>query len=83
VDIAEKLLFSEDTDSCGTGPPLEPDPPPDDDGELLPQAATTRAALAAIATAAADFVTERKITTSLIGGPTSDHRPHRARRMTG
>jgi hypothetical protein len=38
------------------------------DVPLLPQAARTSAAVAAMAAAAADFVTERKKTTSLMGG---------------
>ncbi len=38
----------------------------------LPQAATTSAALAAIAATAADFVTECKKTTSLMGGTCRD-----------
>ncbi|HMH92467.1 MAG TPA: hypothetical protein VK586_15450 [Streptosporangiaceae bacterium] len=67
--MAEKLLLSAVTLSCGTffaGElellPLLPE------GALLPQAASTSAALAATAAAAAVFVTEIKKTTSLIGG---------------
>jgi hypothetical protein len=67
--MAEKVLLKEETDSCGTGALEFPPPPPDElDGLLLPHAAMTRLALAAIATAAADFVTECKKTTSLTGG---------------
>jgi hypothetical protein len=66
--MAEKLLLNCETDSCGTGALEFPPPPEELDGLLLPQAATTRDALAAMAIAAADFVTECKKTTSLTGG---------------
>ncbi|HEY3977438.1 MAG TPA: hypothetical protein VGM79_09215 [Streptosporangiaceae bacterium] len=68
--MAEKLLLSELTLSCGTfvAPELELLPPLLEDVPLLPQAASTSAALAATAAAAAVFVTEIKETTSLIGG---------------
>jgi hypothetical protein len=67
--MAEKELFSELTDSCGTGPAeLEPEPEDELDVPLLPQAARTRAALATIAAAAAVFVTECNKTTSLMDG---------------
>jgi hypothetical protein len=70
VVIAEKLLFSEVTESCGVGPLLVLELELEEllDGALLPQAATTSAALAAMAVAAAAFVTECKKTTSLMGG---------------
>ncbi|HEX5288705.1 MAG TPA: hypothetical protein VFX25_07530 [Streptosporangiaceae bacterium] len=67
--MAEKLLLSAVTLSCGTFVEPEPEPPPLElEGALLPQAASTSAALAATAAAAAVFVTEIKETTSLIGG---------------
>ena len=74
VVMAEKELLSELTEICGTGAELEP-PPLEPDGVLLlelPHAASASAALAAIATPAADFVTECKKTTSLTGGTCRD-----------
>jgi hypothetical protein len=71
--IAVKELLSELIESCGTdalelAPELALEPPLELDVPLLPHAARTRAALAARAAAAADLVTERKETTSLMGG---------------
>jgi hypothetical protein len=72
--MAEKLLLSDEIDSCGTEVLALELEPPLAEVPLLPQAATTRAALAAIAATAAVFVTECKKTTSLIGGTHAEHR---------
>jgi hypothetical protein len=60
--MAEKLLLSWDTDSCGTLPELPelPEPPEllEPDEPLLPQAARIRAALPATAVSPTFFGTE-------------------------
>ena len=63
--MAEKSSVNDVELSCGTVPPL-------DElvglGELLPQAATSSAALLAMARVAIALETERKKTTSSVGG---------------
>jgi hypothetical protein len=67
--MAEKVLLSDATDSCGTAADLVVAVDEElADVPLLPQAATTSAALAATAAAATVLVTGSKKTTSLLGG---------------
>jgi len=72
VAIAEKLLLSWETDTCGTEPELLELELELEELPLLPQAASIRAALPATAVSPTLLVTEDNETTSLVSGTHQD-----------